>query len=500
MKNLSGLDATFLHLETAETPMHVGSLHLFDLPEGYQGDFYQDVKNHVANRMHLAALFRRTLTQVPFELANPVWVEDDEVDLDYHIRRVILPRQGSKAQLEAAVGKLHSTLLDRKRPLWELYIIQGFHTGQVGFYFKVHHAAIDGASGIAVSLALLDISAEPREVEPPPPQSGKKSPLSNSELLQNALTNTVAQYTKLVSYLPQAAKTISTLIIPPKDAEGKRRYSWLENLSLAPKTSINVSISNQRSFAAISIPLAEVKQCAKSLGLTINDVVLALCSGALRQYLKKENKDGSGLPKKPLIAAIPVSLRDSGSTEMNNQISMILSNLATNIDDPVERLRTIKESINLAKASFESYKALIPTDFPSIGAPWFMSGLASLYGRSKLANNLPPIANVAISNVPGPQFPLYLAGARMATYYPLSIVAHGMALNITVESYNGSLDFGFTACRQAIPKLGKLSQYLLKSHEELKKYVATAHQSPAATAQQQSTQPEQRTRKQKIAK
>jgi WS/DGAT/MGAT family acyltransferase len=485
MKNLTGLDATFLHLETPETPMHVGSLHLFDLPADYPGDFYDNVKKHVANRMHLAEVFYRKLTLMPLEMANPVWVDDD-VDLDYHIKRVKLPRPGTMAQLEKCVGNLHSTLIDRNRPLWELYIIEGFHTGQLGLYIKMHHAAVDGAAGIAVAQALLDITAEPREVDAPAPR--KKQTVSSAALIQNAVSNAVTQYANLVSYLPQAAKSITTLIIPPKDAEGNRRYSWLKNLSLAPKTPINGSISNQRSIAAVSIPFKEVKQIAKGLGLTINDIVLALSSGALRQYLTKEAKNG--LPTKSLIAAVPVSLREANNTDNNNQISMILCNLATNIDDPLKRLQLIKGSMQAAKAAFENLKGLMPTDYPSFGVPWFMSGLASLDGRSKLSNHLPPIANVAISNVPGPPFPLYLAGARMATYYPLSIVTHGMALNITVESYNGSLDFGFTACRQTLPNVGKLARYLVKTHAELKKRAAKIIASQTnATAQPPAAKP-----------
>jgi diacylglycerol O-acyltransferase / wax synthase len=472
MKNLSGLDATFLYLETPETPMHVASLHLIDLPEGYKGDFCEDVKKHVAGRMHLAPLFRRKLELMPLELGHPIWVEDNNVDLDYHVRRIILPRPGSMAQLEAYVGRLHSNLLDRSRPLWEFYVIEGFHTGQMGFYFKAHHAAIDGAAGVAVAQALLDITPKPRQVKAPPARRRPNEPeIGTVQLIQNALSNTVAQYAKMVSYLPKAVKTISTLVIPQKDAEGKRRYTWLKNLSLGPKTPLNVSVTNQRSFASASIPLAEVKQIAKRFSVTVNDVVLALCSGALRRYLAGSSRDGSGIPKKPLIAAVPVSLRESGDTEMNNQVGMMLCNLATNVEDPLERLQAIHDSTQAAKESFENVKGVFPTDFPSLGAPWLMSGLASLYSRSRLANNLPPIANVVISNVPGAQFPLYLAGGKMASYYPLSIVVHGIALNITVESYNGSLDFGLIACRRAIPKVSNIVKYLIKSHEELKKRI-----------------------------
>lgn len=472
MKQLSGLDATFLYLETPETPMHVGSLHLFDLPKGFKGDFFQKVKKHVGSRLHLSPLFRRKLALMPFELANPVWVIEDAVDLDYHVRQVLLPRPGTFKQLEASVGKLHASLIDRRRPLWEIYIIEGLNTGQVGFYFKIHHAAIDGAAGVAACLALLDSTPRARQVAPPPERSEDEHAFSAAELLQNALSNTVAQYAKLVNSLPQAVKSISSLVLPPRDAKGKRQYNWLKNLSLGPKTPLNVAVTDQRAFAAASIPLAEVKALAKHFSVTINDIVLALCGGALRHYLEKGRGEESSLPKKSLIAAVPVSLREPGDTETNNQVAMMLCNLATAQADPLKRLLIIQDSTNIAKESLGRLKPVLSTDLPSFGAPWFINGIASLYGRSKLADTLPPIANVVISNLPGPQIPLYLAGAKMATYYPLSIVVHGIALNITVISYNGALEFGFVACRDAIPDLNKIAKYLIKSHAELKKHIA----------------------------
>ncbi|HMW00553.1 MAG TPA: WS/DGAT domain-containing protein, partial [Acidobacteriota bacterium] len=275
-----------------------------------------------------------------------------------------------------------------------------------------------------------------------------------------------AQYAKLIWYLPKTAKTLGSALIPEKDASGRRRFSWPKNLSLGPRTLFNVSITNQRTFGSVSIPLDEAKQIAKAVNVTINDVVLGLCSGAMRRYLEESGYDG--VPKKPMVAAVPVSLREAGNTEQNTQATMMLCSLASHIKDPIERLKAIKSSTSAAKESINNFKAVIPTDFPSFGAPWLMSGLASLYGRSKIADNLPPIANVAISNVPGPPVPLYLAGARMRTYYPVSIIMHGMALNITVESYQGSLDFGLTACRRAIPDVKDLANYIADAHQELK--------------------------------
>jgi len=477
MRHLSGIDAAFLYLETPEMPMHVGSLSLLDLPAGYEGDFYEDVKRHVASRMHLAPVFQRKLALMPFELANPVWVDDDDIDLDYHIRRIVLSKPGAMAQLEAYVGRLHSSLLDRSRPLWEFYIIEGFHTGQIAFYSKAHHAGMDGAAGVALANAIMDTTPAPRAVKPPPARTRSHHyQLGVAELAGAAISNTAVQFVKLVRLFPAVAKAAANIALPPKGQDGKRRPRLPTGLALGPKTTLNVAITNQRVFAVQSLPLADAKLVARRMHVTLNDVVMALCSGALRRYLE----DRGGVPKKSLIAGVPVSLREAGNTDMNNQVTMMLASLATNVADPLERLQAIHASAASSKEFTGNLKAAIPLDFPSFGAPWLITGLASLYGRSRVANVLPPIANVAISNVPGPQFPLYLAGARMATYYPVSIPAHGIALNMTVESYHGSLDFGLTACRRAVPDVREIADHLRDALDELTNLVQSATADHAA--------------------
>jgi WS/DGAT/MGAT family acyltransferase len=479
MEHLSGLDAAFLHLETPETPMHVGGLHLFEMPTGYDGDFYEDVKAHVARRMHLAPVFTRKLAPMPFELANPVWIDDADIDLDYHLRRIVLSRPGSLAQLETYVGRLHSTLMDRSRPLWEFYVIDGLKDGRVGFYSKVHHAAVDGQAGVALANAILDLGAVPREVKPGAKKNGKYQ-LGVAELVGAALSNQLMQYAKLIKLLPGVARTVTQAATQAAGrAIAARRQSKAQgegkggkpaaakkagrNWQIGPRTALNVAITNQRAFATASIPFAEIRALGKSFEASVNDVVLALCSGALRRYLE----NAGGVPAKPLIAAVPVSLRQEGDASLNNQATMTLVNLNTHLADPMQRVAAIRRAAGAMKAQMSGVKGVIPTDFPSLGAPWLLSGLASLYGRSRLADRLPPLANVVISNVPGPQFPLYLAGGKMTTYYPVSIVIHGIALNITVQSYNGSLDFGFIACRRAVPDVRELAGHILEAHAEL---------------------------------
>jgi len=494
MHHLSGLDAAFLYMETPETPMHVGGLNIFELPLDYEGEFLDRLREHIAQRMHLAPVFQRKLVNMPFELANPIWVADDDLDLEYHIRSTVLPKPGNRAQLDKLVGRLHSSLLDRSRPLWEFYVIEGIETPpdatpgtrHVAFYSKVHHAAVDGQAGVALAHAIMDLGAVPRAVRPARQRrtATHDDNLGIAELTAAGLKHSAIQTVKLAKTLPALTRSVYQMLRPAKveAAEGATALDTPATTWFAPKTPINVSITNQRSFSSLSLPLDQIKLVAKSNGATLNDVVLAICSGALRRYLR----DLDCVPTAPLLAAVPVSLRAEGNTDMNTQASIMRISLASTVDDPMERLRAIRAASASAKAAAAGMKAVMPTDFPSLGAPWLISGMASLFGRSKLANKMPPVANVAISNVPGPKVALYMAGARMLTYYPVSIAVHSMALNVTVQSYNGALDFGLIACRKAMPDLPELARYMQQAHQELLKgtlaAATAAETAPAALA------------------
>ncbi len=484
MDHLSGLDATFLYLETPETPMHVGGLNIYELPAGYEGDFLDNLREHIAQRMHLAPVFRRKLVNMPFELANPIWVLDEDLDMEYHIRSTVLPKPGTRAQLDKLVGRLHSSLLDRSRPLWEFFVIEGLETPAnappgtklVAFYSKVHHAALDGAAGVALATAIMDVTAIPRHVRPAPRRPSMSTDnFGIAELAAAGVKNSAIQAFKMAKTLPTLLRTGFRMLRPTSASKSAdfseatvveaEKTSWF-----APKTPINVSITNQRSFSSFSVPMAELKHIAKGNGVTLNDVVMGICSGALRHYLA----DLNCRPEMPLLAGVPVSLREEGNTDMNTQASMMRISLASHIKDPLERLQAIRKASASAKATTASMKSVMPMDFPSLGAPWLLSGLASLLGRSRLANSMPPIANVAISNVPGPRQALYMAGAKMLTYYPVSIVAHSLGLNVTVQSYNGNLDFGLIACRKAMPDLPELAKYMMAAHAELLKLTPVA--------------------------
>ena len=458
MKALSGVDGAFLHLETPETPMHVASLHLFDLPSGYRGDFHADIKRLMRGRVRLAPVFTRKLAPMPLQFANPVWVEEDKVDLGYHVQRVTLPGPGTQAQLEDCAGQLHSQLLDRSRPLWRLFIIDGLQSGQVAYYIKVHHAVVDGQAGVLLAQALFDVTPKPRRLSRTESRPAEHPGMT--ELAAAALKHDAGQYIKLLRHLPDVVKTLAGMV---GGVRGGSRGQLGQNFSFGPKTPLNVPIMGERGFAALSIPLDTLKRLAAAHEAKLNDIVLALCSGALRRYLAEHG----GIPRKPLIAAMPISLREAGNTEYTTQATMSMVNLNTHIADPVKRLRAIRDAAGAVKALAKRAKGVIPTDFPSIGVPWLLGGLAALYGRSGLAGAMPPIANVVISNVPGPQVPLYAAGARMATYWPLSIAEHGLGLNITVMSYAGAMGFGFTTARSAVPDARQLSAALMAALDEL---------------------------------
>ena len=458
MKALSGLDGAFLHIETPETPMHVASLHLFDLPRGYRGDFCADIRHVMSERLHLVPVFTRKLAPMPLQFANPVWVAADTVDLDYHVQKVTLPPPGTQAQLEDCAGRLHSELLDRSRPLWRLYVIDGLETGQAAYYIKVHHAVLDGQAGVLLAQALFDLEPTPARL------AAASAPLAEhpglAQLAAAALAHDAGQYIKLVRHLPDVLRTLTGMF---GAAPAAARSGLVRDFGFGPRTVLNGPISGERGFAAVSLPLDTLKQVAAAHEATLNEVVLALCSGALRRYLSRHG----GIPRKPLIASMPISLRAAGDAEYTTQATLSLVNLNTHIADPVKRLRAIRDASLAVKALSRRTRAVTPTDFPSNGLPWLLQGLAALYGRSGITRAMPPIANVLISNVSGPPVPLFAAGARMATYWPLSITEHGLALNITVMSYAGAMGFGFTTARSAVPDARKLSAALLAALDEL---------------------------------
>jgi WS/DGAT/MGAT family acyltransferase len=489
IETLSGVDGAFLNLETTATPMHVGSLHLFETPAGYKGNFFAAVRQMMESRM--VPVLRRRLAVLPLHLANPVWLQA-EIDLDQHIRRVRLPKPGTWAQLEAAVADLHAELLDRSRPLWMMYVLENLASGEKAYYFKIHHAMLDGQAGVALAAALFDTSPDAL------PPSTRKARAATSEtkpaaakpgtlaLIAAAFRHDAAQYVKLVRELPGAVRTLTAIVgNSVKSSSGRARgkagsehaadFGELKrSISFGPRTPFNIAITPERGFATATVPRADLKAIAAANDATVNDVVLALCSGALRRYLKRN----ASIPRKALIASMPISLREQGNTEMRTQATLSLVSLATNVADPLKRLRAIRDSAGATKAVARSARSMIPTDFPLIGVPWILGALASLYGRASVVDTLPVLANVLVSNVPGPQVPLYVGGLRMTGYWPLSIVEHGVGLNITLMSYAGNLCLGFVVARRAVPDASQLADDFLDAFEELKQSMQKPMKAP----------------------
>ncbi|MCB2007597.1 MAG: wax ester/triacylglycerol synthase family O-acyltransferase [Rhodoferax sp.] len=488
MRQLSGLDASFLFLETPQMPMHVGALHLFELPRGYRGSYVRDLRRHVEQRLPLLPVFRRRLWWMPLNLANPAWV-DVAPDLSQHIVEIKLPKAAAGADalqaLEAQVGLLHPVLLDRSLPLWKMHVFTGLAPGpdgrkRVGVYTQLHHAAVDGQAAVALANTLLDVTPQPRTIEIVRSTRRKVFRLSMAEMLRGALGNEIAQVSRIVRDLPS---TVGTLSGAARTAVGSSalfglRKGRVSNLTLAPATPFNVSVGTGRAFAAVSLPMAELKALGKSMGATINDMVLAVCSGALRSYLQ-----GRGvLPKKSLVAAVPISLRAAGDTSSDNQASMSVISLGTHLPDAGARLAHVKAATAAMKSAMGSVKSILPTDYPSIGVPWLLEAATALVGKTRVADRLGQVTNVTISNVPGPPVPLYMAGARMLTNYPTSIVVHGMALNITVQSYDQSLDFGLMADAAAAPDVKALADAITAEFDALRALRVDAGAAPAPAA------------------
>jgi WS/DGAT/MGAT family acyltransferase len=459
LRPLSGLDSAFLYLEGLGTPMHVGSLMILDRPPRFRGDFRVRLRDHIAGRLGRAGALRRVLEPAPLNLGHPLWREHAPLDLDRHVRSRKLRAPGSRRALLSLCARLHAEPLDRSLPLWQLTVIEGLDDGRIGLYSKVHHALIDGQGGVALAKALLDLDPkalgrgqgeESRGAEPP----------GALRVAREAARATFDQFGRLLRGIPEVARLAAAGVGAPRRSLAEVR----ESLLLAPRTPFNVQVGEHRAFAVSSVPLGRVKTVAAAHGASLNDIVMGMCSLALRDELKRRH----ALPDEALVAAMPVSLRSAGDGEANNQVSMVQCALPTDCDDPVEVLARVRAATARIKAQVQAFRGLIPTDFPGLAAPLWATGLSRLWARGRVSERLPPLANLVISNVPGPPLPLYLAGARVAEYYPMSIVTHGLALNITVQSYAGRLEFGVLTCRAACRDPQRLADGLMAALPRLK--------------------------------
>lgn len=446
MKALTPNDQMFLWLERRNQPMHVGGLQLLKPPRGAGEDYVLQLAQRCKQFTKAEKPFNQRLVK---KLGVWHWDEDRDFDLEHHFKHLSLPKPGRIRELLELVSKLHSALLDRERPMWELYLIEGLEGGRVALYSKIHHALVDGVAAMRMLQRAMseDAATEVVPIWAQPPR--KREALAAPGPLE-VLGGLVGEARAQISTLPKVAKELL------KSLQDARKNPDYVSYFRAPRSILNQRVTGSRRFAAQSWALERIKAAGRRHDATLNDVVLAMCSTALRRYLG----DMDALPAKPLIAMVPMSLRKDDS-DAGNQVAMILANLATDIEDPLQRLQAIKRSVQTSKERFaQMNQKEIMNYLMAVMAP---SGLNMVTGIAPRWQSF----NVIISNVPGPRSTLYFHGAKLEGMYPVSIVLDGFALNITLNSYVDKLEFGLIACRRALPHMQRLLEDLEQGLKEL---------------------------------
>ena len=459
MQRLSGLDASFLYLETSTQPLHVCSVLELDtstIPGGYS---FEKMRDQLASRITAIPTFREKLANSFLNLDHPVWVKDDEFHLERHVHRIGLPAPGGRVELAEICGHLASLPLDRRHPLWEMWAIEGLggtdarKGGRLAVLTKVHHAAVDGVTGANLMSQLCSV-----EPDAPPPQPVDASPAANP--LRIALGGlgrfAVRPITLATSVLPS---TVSTVVDTVRRAAGGRA---MPSPFAAPQTPFNASITADRNVAFAQLDLADVKKVKDHFGVKVNDVVMALVSGVLRTFLIQRDQ----LPENTLVAMVPVSVHDRSDRPGRNQVSGMFASLQTQIADPGERLRAIAEANVIAKDHSSAIGATLLQDWSQFAGPAVFGVAMRVYARTRLTESR-PVHNLVVSNGPGPQIPLYFLGAEVEAMYPLGPIFHGSGLNITVMSLNGKLNVGLISCPELLPDLWDMADGFVTGMGEL---------------------------------
>jgi len=452
MELISPVDSMFLLAESREHPMHVAGLQLFEPPEGAGPEFLRDIYQSVLATADVAPTFRKHPAELLGGIANLTWAFDKDLDLEYHLRRSALPSPGRVRELLELTSRLHGSLLDRHRPLWESHLVEGLNDGRFAVYTKIHHALVDGVSGIRLMRKALATDPQDHDIRVPwgvnqrSSGRGRARPSFVSEL--RAMTESVLGLGSSTLFLARKGLLQQQLTLPVG----------------APKTLFNVPIGGARRCAAQSWPIERFMAVKQAAGVTLNDVVLAMCGGALRAYLLEQN----ALPDRPLIAMVPVSLRDEGSPGGGNQVGALLASLATDLDDPADRLTEVSESMRRNKEVFKQLPRLQQLALSAFNISPLLLSLVS----PALGSAAPPF-NLVISNVPGSREPLYWNGARLDGNYPLSIALDGQAMNITLSNNADNLDFGLVGCRRSVPSLQRILGHLENSLAGLERAAGT---------------------------
>ena len=488
MKQLTGVDATFLYMETPSTYGHVSGLSIYDRPSP-DFDPLTEWRAQIERRLHLLEPLTRRLRNVPFNLDHPFWIEDPDFDLDFHVRHTAVPRPGRDDQVADLVARIIARPLDRSRPLWESYVIDGLAGDRFGILTKIHHATVDGASGVELLTIMLDTTPEGDEVPSPALTPRQPEPVPSDAEVLGAAARTLAR--KPGRFLVLGARTMRQLGEASRNpilrASGEQLRSGLRGplgtvLNLgrsipeerdeapqplpggAPSTVFNASISPHRSFAYRSVSMDAIKAIKGAIGCTVNDVVMAVCAGGLRTYLERRD----ALPDRPMVAMVPVSIRTGEEAERwSNRVSAIFADLPTDEPEPLQRIRKVNNAMALAKGLHDALPADQLTEFADFPPPAVFARASRMATRFQLGNRATMPVNITISNVPGPREPLYMAGAKLAHYVPVSTVVEGQGLNITVQSYCDTLDFGLVGCARLVPDVDVLLDDIIDDIEAL---------------------------------
>jgi len=462
VQQLTGLDAAFLALETPTTTGHVGGVCVLDPKTAPEPLTLTRLTDVLEQRLPLVPVLRQKLLNVPLGLDQPYWVDDPDFDIEYHLRELALPRPGSDAQLAEQIARLHARPLDRRRPLWEIYLITGLAKRRAAVYTKIHHSAVDGASGTELLTVLLDLVPEGRELpaaEPftpgPPPGLPRMAALAAAKLAWRPV-QTVRVTNEVIKVMPTLAPALSRFVGGMLGLNRGDGEVIAGTPSRAPATPFNRPVTQHRRVAFRSVDLDSVKAVKNAFGVSVNDVVMAMCAGALRRWLA----DHAALPELPLVAMIPVSIRDPASTgALGNKVSAMLAMLPTNIADSAQRLQVVHAATKLAKEQQAAIPQGLIDQISDFAPPALTARAARVVFATGLLHRVPPF-NLCISNVPGPNIPVYLCGAKLLAHYPVSVITDGQGLNITVIGYLGQLHFGLVSCRELLPDIDALAGYL----------------------------------------
>jgi diacylglycerol O-acyltransferase len=442
---MGGQDAAFLYGERPEWHMHVAAVMVLDPSTAPAPGFsFERLREITIERLPLLPQFRWKVVDVPFGLDRPGWVEDPDFDPDFHIRRVAVPAPGGPAELHELAGKLIGYKLDRRKPLWEMWVIEGLRGGRVAVVTKMHHAVVDGVSGAGLAEVILDLEPTPRPAPTDVHLSLHDTRVPGElELFLRGLFNTAVRTpVRMVRYSGQLLRQGAAM------APYVRGTRSVPQPFSAPRTPLNTRITPHRALGVASVDLERVKRMKHSLGVKVNDVVLGLCAGALRRWLEEHD----ALPDQPLVAQCPVSLHtESSHGEVGNRVGNMFASLATDVVDPVKRIQAIAESTRNSKAMREALGVHQIQGLTDTTPPALIALAARGFSLARIGRSTPPAVNLIVSNVPGPPFPLYSAGARLESMHPIGPLMMGMAMNVTVISYCGSLDFGVVTCPEAIP-------------------------------------------------